>query len=77
MAKDASPARRTNRDRGSVDIHLVLKGGGGFGKPVMATWLAEFLISRGRDHILSMANPSTAHPNSSGVTEDHELPRRD
>jgi len=32
----------------SADIHLVLNGKGGVGKSVVATWLAEYLISRGR-----------------------------
>jgi hypothetical protein len=45
MAKDNSVA---NSDRSSVDIHLVLNGKGGVGKSVVATWLAEFLVTRGR-----------------------------
>ncbi len=45
MAKDNSNA---NGDDSSADVHLVLNGKGGVGKSLVATWLAEFLISRGR-----------------------------
>jgi CO dehydrogenase nickel-insertion accessory protein CooC1 len=45
MAKDNSNA---NGDGSSLDVHLVLNGKGGVGKSVVATWLAEFLVSRGR-----------------------------
>ena len=44
MAKDNSSA---NGDASSADVHLVLNGKGGVGKSLVATWLAEFLISRG------------------------------
>ena len=49
MAKEDSPTNGHNNDRTPVDIHLVLNGKDGVGKSVVATWLAEFLISRGRD----------------------------
>ena len=49
MAKEDSPANGHNNDRTPVGIHLVLNGKGGVGKSVVATWLAEFLISPGRD----------------------------
>ena len=45
MARDNSNA---NGDDSSADVHLVLNGKGGVGKSLVATWLAEFLISRGR-----------------------------
>jgi shikimate kinase len=45
MAKDNSNA---TGDDSSVDVHLVLNGKGGVGKSVVATWLAEFLVSHGR-----------------------------
>src|SRR5947207_14284202 len=45
MAKDNSNA---NGDDSPVDVHLVLNGKGGVGKSVVATWLSEFLVSRGR-----------------------------
>jgi CO dehydrogenase nickel-insertion accessory protein CooC1 len=45
MVKDNSNA---NGDGTSADVHLVLNGKGGVGKSLVATWLAEFLISRGR-----------------------------
>ena len=32
----------------SADVHLVLNGKGGVGKSLVATWLAEFLISHRR-----------------------------
>jgi hypothetical protein len=47
MTKDESSVNAQNHDRASADIHLVLNGKGGVGKSVVATWLAEFLISRG------------------------------
>ena len=37
-----------NGDDSSADVHLVLNGICGVGKSVVATWLAEFLVSRGR-----------------------------
>lgn len=43
MAKD-----KANRDGTPPDIHLVLNGKGRVGKSVVATWLAEFLVGRGR-----------------------------
>ena len=45
MVKDNSNA---NGDGTSADVHLVLNGKGGVGKSLVATWLAEFLVSRGR-----------------------------
>jgi CO dehydrogenase nickel-insertion accessory protein CooC1 len=45
MVKDNS---NVNGDGTSADVHLVLNGKGGVGKSLVATWLAEFLISRGR-----------------------------
>jgi hypothetical protein len=45
MAKHSSDG---NGDSTAADIHLVLNGKGGVGKSVVATWLAEYLISRGR-----------------------------
>ena len=45
MGKDNS---NVNGDGTSADVHLVLNGKGGVGKSLVATWLAEFLISRGR-----------------------------
>ncbi|PYT27047.1 MAG: conjugal transfer protein TraL [Acidobacteria bacterium] len=45
MAKDNS---NTNGDDSTLEVHLVLNGKGGVGKSVVATWLAEFLVSRGR-----------------------------
>jgi adenylylsulfate kinase-like enzyme len=45
MATDNSNA---NSDASSLDVHLVLNGKDGVGKSVVATWLAEFLVSRGR-----------------------------
>jgi CO dehydrogenase nickel-insertion accessory protein CooC1 len=44
MAKDNS----SNGNGSSVDVHLVLNDKGGVGKSVVATWLAKFLVSRGR-----------------------------
>jgi len=34
---------------GNGSIHLILQGKGGVGKSVIASWLAEFLIGRGRN----------------------------
>ena len=45
MVTDNSNA---NGDGASADVHLVLNDKGGVGKSLVATWLAEFLISRGR-----------------------------
>ena len=33
---------------GQPTIHLILQGKGGVGKSVVASWLAEFLIKRGK-----------------------------
>jgi len=48
MAKEDSHSNGHDRGGARTDIHLVLNGKGGVGKSVVATWLAEFLISRGR-----------------------------
>jgi Mrp family chromosome partitioning ATPase len=45
MPKDNSDMKG---DGLTADVHLVLNGKGGVGKSVVATWLAEFLVSRGR-----------------------------
>ena len=45
MPKDHSDVKG---DGLTADVHLVLNGKGGVGKSVVATWLAEFLVSRGR-----------------------------
>jgi adenylylsulfate kinase-like enzyme len=45
MVKDNSNA---TGDDPSTDVHLVLNGQGGVGNSFVATWLAEFLIGRGR-----------------------------
>jgi hypothetical protein len=44
MAKDDL----VNGEGASADVHLVLNGKGGVGKSLVATWLAEFLITRRR-----------------------------
>src|ERR1041385_1742876 len=38
-------------------VHLVLQGKGGIGKSVVATWLAEFLTSRGQQVFAIDADP--------------------
>ena len=48
MATDTSNANGDVSARGDGTIHLILQGKGGVGKSVIASWLAEFLISRGR-----------------------------
>src|SRR3977135_2420018 len=48
MATDNSNASEGVSADGDATIHLILQGKGGVGKSVIATWLAEFLISRGR-----------------------------
>jgi hypothetical protein len=47
MATDDSSANEGVSAGGGM-IHLILQGKGGVGKRVIASWLAEFLISRGR-----------------------------
>ena len=47
MATDDSSANEGVSAGGGM-IHLILQGKGGVGKSVIASWLAEFLISRGR-----------------------------
>ena len=44
MAKENS----SNGNGSSVDVHLVRNGKGGVGKSVVATWMAGFLVTRGR-----------------------------
>jgi hypothetical protein len=48
MAKDSSNANEGLTTVSDGTIHLILQGKGGVGKSVIAGWLAEFLISRGR-----------------------------
>jgi adenylylsulfate kinase-like enzyme len=48
MATDSSNANEGVSAGGDGTIHLILQGKGGVGKSVIASWLAEFLISRGR-----------------------------
>lgn len=45
------PAENTNHtdpSGGDATIHLILQGKGGVGKSVVASWLAEFLMARGK-----------------------------
>jgi len=48
MATDSSNANVGVSAGSDGTIHLILQGKGGVGKSVIASWLAEFLISRGR-----------------------------
>ena len=48
MATGSSNANEGVSAVGDGTIHLILQGKGGVGKSVIASWLAEFLISRGR-----------------------------
>ena len=48
MAADSSNAHVGVSAGDDGTIHLILQGKGGVGKSVIASWLAEFLISRGR-----------------------------
>ena len=48
MAMDSSNANEGVLVGGDGTIHLILQGKGGVGKSVIASWLAEFLISRNR-----------------------------
>lgn len=47
MAKNTSSANN-GQQTAKPTIHLVLQGKGGVGKSLVASWLAEFLISRGQ-----------------------------
>jgi hypothetical protein len=48
MAK-ASADESVNGDANRTAIHLILQGKGGVGKSVVATWLAEYLVKRGKN----------------------------
>jgi hypothetical protein len=48
MAK-ASTDENVNGDANKTAIPLILQGKGGVGKSVVASWLAEYLIKRGKD----------------------------
>jgi len=48
MAK-ANANESVNGDANRTAIHLILQGKGGVGKSVVATWLAEYLIKRGKN----------------------------
>jgi hypothetical protein len=48
MAK-TSANESVNGDANKTAIHLILQGKGGVGKSVVATWLAEYLIKRGKN----------------------------
>ena len=48
MATDSVNANEDVAAGSDGTIHLILQGKGGVGKSVIASWLAEFLISRGR-----------------------------
>jgi len=48
MAK-ASTDENVNGDANKTAIHLILQGKGGVGKSVVASWLAEYLIKRGKN----------------------------
>src|SRR2546427_110092 len=48
MATDSLNANEGVSAGSDGTIHLILQGKGGVGKSVIASWLAEFLISRGR-----------------------------
>ena len=48
MAK-ANADENVNGDANKTAIHLILQGKGGVGKSVVATWLAEYLIKRGKN----------------------------
>jgi hypothetical protein len=57
-----SPANTHNNDRASMDIHLVLNETAEARKSVVATWLAELLISRGRDvHCIDSYSANRSH----------------
>src|SRR5262252_2729214 len=49
MATDSSNANVSISAGDDGTIHLILQGKGGVGKSVIASWLAEFLIGRGRN----------------------------
>src|SRR5437016_2000076 len=38
-----------NGDTDGTVIHIILQGKGGVGKSVVATWLAEYLVKRGKN----------------------------
>jgi hypothetical protein len=50
MQEDMSPVDVNGRPNGAggAVVHLVLQGKGGIGKSVVASWLAEYLLSRGK-----------------------------
>lgn len=45
----ASEDENANGNANKTAIHLVLQGKGGVGKSVVASWLAEYLIKRGKN----------------------------
>ena len=46
--EDNSPKENATKPTIQPTVHLILQGKGGIGKSVVASWLAEFLISRGQ-----------------------------